>query len=239
MRSSLSSVVRSVLLEDMAPRGLRLDVNAGSSGTTGSSDSDADTGAGEPASGLSTDDSPITGVSPKNEEEWRKRVMDFALKHKDVPYAWGGQTPQAFDCSGFAWYVLKHSGLAPLLRRETSGEQMKLGSTIQQLQLRYGDLVGFTTKNGKPSHIGFYLSGTNYLSALGGDSTTTLTNPKFFKNRTKARVMEYDFIKDNRPKYYASLSKLIAERLKEDEKKNPVASAEQDQQKKGEEKKKA
>ena len=239
MRSSLSSVVRSVLLEDMAPRGLRLDVNAGSSGSSGTTGSDADTGAGEPASGMRPDDSPISGVSPKDEEAWRKRVMDFALRFKDVPYAWGGKTPQAFDCSGFVWYVLKNSGLTPLLERARSGDQMKLGSPIQQSQLRYGDLVGFTTADGTPSHIGFYLSGTKYLSALGGDGTTTLARPKFFNNGTKARVMEYDFTTDRRPKYYASLSDLIAKRLKEDEKKGPVASAEQDQQKKGEEKKKA
>ena len=244
MSTSLRSIVRLILREDTAAQQIGTNVYAGIRDVGRSqrdddddSDLDSDAEAGDTESGMRLDDSPITGVSPKDEEEWRKRVMDFALKYKDVPYEWGGQTPRAFDCSGFAWYVLKNSGLAPVLRRETSGQQMQLGRPISKEQLRYGDLVGFKTAQGAPSHIGFYLSGTKYLSALGGNSTTTLANPKLFKDGSRARVMEYDFTRDNRPQYYASLSNLIAKRLKEDEGKGLVASAEKDQQKKGEEKK--
>jgi len=235
MSSYLRGLVRSILHEDTAAQSVETDVYG--SQYQQDDDSGADADSGGIRSDPSSADSPITGVSPKDEEEWRKRVMDFALRYRDVPYAWGGQTPQAFDCSGFVWYVLKNSGLTPVMDRETSGEQMKLGSPIQKAQLRYGDLVGFKTAGGRPSHIGLYLSGTKYLSALGGDSTTTLANPRYFMDKSRARVMEYDFTRDKRPQYYASLSNLIAKRLKEDEGKGTVASAEKDQQKKGEEKK--
>jgi hypothetical protein len=228
MSSYLRDLVRSVLREDKAGTSFGFSVYGGEGGNLEATGEDAAPGA---------EDEQIPLASAKDEEEWRKRVVDFAMRYKNVPYVWGGSTPQGFDCSGFAWYVLKNSGLVPNLKRERSGEQMLLGKAISRGQLKRGDLVGFKNNKDEPSHIGFYLEGNMYLSALGGDASTTLENPKYFKDKSRARVMEYDFTRDNRTQYYASLSNLIAKRLKEDESKSMVASAENDQQKKGEEKK--
>lgn len=195
MRSSLSSVVRAVLLEDIATRGLRLDVKTDSAGGSGT--------LGEP--------------SDLDEEGWRNRVIAVARSVLDTPYTWGGESvAEGFDCSGLAWYVLKTSGLVPDLARETSDRQMALGTPISQGDLKLGDLVGFKLANGQPSHIGFYLGeGDRYISAAGGDQGTKMGKPPMRSGKTP-RVMEMGFEGDKREKYFASISNLIAKRIEAD-----------------------
>lgn len=237
MSTTLLRIVRAVLLEDTAPQqvGMRVYTDPDHTGNRDDSSFEDDEDDAEGVRGVD-DDTPL--ASAEDEDEWRKRIIDFAMRYKNVPYAWSGQTPQGFDCSGFAWYVLKNSGLMPSLERTASGQQMELGQPIRRGQLKMGDLVGFKNSSGSPSHIGFYLRDNMYLSALGGNQETTLANPRIFKDGSRARVMEYDFTRDDRTQYYASISGLIAKRLKEDEKdKGLVASAEKDKQKKDNDKK--
>lgn len=126
----------------------------------------------------------------ENYSERRRKVVQFALSLVGTPYVWGGEWPAktasgypygaqnhgGFDCSGFAWYVLraKASGWSPMNRPyagwdfpERSSSQMA-GATPRRQRLGYkelkpGDVVFFASggRDAKPSavyHAGIYIS---------------------------------------------------------------------------------
>ena len=41
-----------------------------------------------------------------SESDTRKAIVETAQTFKGVPYVYGAQSPQAFDCSGFVQYVI-------------------------------------------------------------------------------------------------------------------------------------
>ena len=132
----------------------------------------------------------LRGFKLQNYSERRRQVVQFALSLVGTPYVWGGEWPTVtpsgypygaqsaggFDCSGFAWYVLrkKSSGWSPMNRPyagwdfpERSSSQMA-GATPRRQRLGYkelkpGDVVFFASggRDAKPSavyHAGIYIS---------------------------------------------------------------------------------
>ncbi|NMM61633.1 glycoside hydrolase [Clostridium sp. P21] len=78
-------------------------------------------------------------------------IVAYASNFQGVPYAWGGNGPSSFDCSGFTCYVFAHFGIS--LPRIAS-EQQGVGQYVSRDQLQPGDLVFF----GSPAHhVGIYV----------------------------------------------------------------------------------
>ncbi|AWI07554.1 NlpC/P60 family protein [Clostridium drakei] len=78
-------------------------------------------------------------------------IVAYASTFQGVPYAWGGNGPSSFDCSGFTCYVFAHFGIS--LPRIAS-EQQGVGEYVSRDQLQPGDLVFF----GSPAHhVGIYV----------------------------------------------------------------------------------
>ncbi|MBC8081015.1 MAG: C40 family peptidase [Gorillibacterium sp.] len=71
-----------------------------------------------------------------------------------IDYVYGGTTTKGFDCSGFTMYIFNQFGID--LSR-SSREQAKTGKTVDQDNLRAGDLVFFETGGNGISHVGIYL----------------------------------------------------------------------------------
>lgn len=85
-------------------------------------------------------------------------IVDFARQHLTLPYRYGYTGPDAFDCSGFVYYVFKHFRLE--LPR-TSSDFTNLGKTIPISECKKGDIILFTgTKPGdqQVGHIGIVIS---------------------------------------------------------------------------------
>ncbi|MCI7077932.1 MAG: NlpC/P60 family protein [Veillonellaceae bacterium] len=90
------------------------------------------------------------------------QLLTTAKKYIGVPYQFGGDTPKAFDCSGYLQYVFAQNGMK--LPR-TADLQYKLGKSMTVGKLEAGDLVFFTTYEPGASHCGIYLGQGEFIHA--------------------------------------------------------------------------
>jgi cell wall-associated NlpC family hydrolase len=78
------------------------------------------------------------------------------------PYAWGGNGPGSFDCSGLTVWAWRQAGLT--LPR-TSYAQYLAGRPVSRSNVRAGDLVFFATNGPGASHVGIAISNSSFISA--------------------------------------------------------------------------
>lgn len=102
---------------------------------------------------VSRDDSATTKV---------RKIIQTAMRFVGVPYVFGGNGPNGFDCSGFTRFVYARGGIG--LPR-MADEQFGLGQPIPKAGLQPGDLVFFTTYTDGVSHVGIYLGEGKFISA--------------------------------------------------------------------------
>ncbi|MHB8893940.1 MAG: C40 family peptidase [Candidatus Geothermincolia bacterium] len=90
----------------------------------------------------------------------RVEVLNIALKELGKKYEWGGNGPDAWDCSG----LVKHSfeGVGVKLPRVTY-DQVKEGREVPRGKYEAGDLL-FFNHNG---HVGIYIGNGLMIHALG------------------------------------------------------------------------
>ena len=90
-------------------------------------------------------------------------VVAYAAQYLGRPYAWGGNGPNSFDCSGFVKYVYAHFGYT--LNR-TATAQLDNGVSVDRSELQPGDLVFFRYQTSKPvSHVGIYVGDGTFIHA--------------------------------------------------------------------------
>ena len=88
-------------------------------------------------------------------------IVRAARDYMGVRYVWGGDSPRAFDCSGFTRYVFGRYGIA--LPR-TAHEQAAVGDAPFPGDLRPGDLLFFSGGQGA-QHIAIYVGGDTIIHA--------------------------------------------------------------------------
>ncbi len=88
--------------------------------------------------------------------------MRVARAQIGKPYAWGGNGPGSFDCSGLTTYAYRAAGIS--LPR-TSHAQFGVGSRVSRGAVRAGDLVFFATNGPGASHVGIAISNGSFVSA--------------------------------------------------------------------------
>ncbi len=86
-------------------------------------------------------------------------IVGYAYKFLGVPYQWGGNGPNTFDCSGLTRYVYAANGIN--LPR-VAQDQMNKGTPVSNPQP--GDLVFFGS-GGYAYHVGIYVGNNSYLHA--------------------------------------------------------------------------
>ena len=91
-------------------------------------------------------------------------VLVHAISEIGKNYRWGGDSPQTgFDCSGLIQYVLEQAGVdIP----RTSFAQAAALPSVPLSRIRPGDLVFFNTMGQPFSHVGIYIGGQQFVSAL-------------------------------------------------------------------------
>ena len=92
-------------------------------------------------------------------EDVGARAAALAERLIGVPYRFGGDSPQGFDCSGLVWYVYRELGVAV---PRTAAEQRAAARHVDADDLKPGDLVFFYTP---ADHVGLYLGGGEFLHA--------------------------------------------------------------------------
>ncbi len=78
-------------------------------------------------------------------------MLTFAHKFTGLRYRRGGKTPKGFDCSGFTSYVYRQFGIS---LNASSRSQYKQGTSIENDNLRPGDLVFFGGRGGSKKVVG-------------------------------------------------------------------------------------
>lgn len=121
--------------------------------------------------GLSTTPASSGTAAPAGAD--RSAVITTAQKYMGVPYVWGGETPDGFDCSGFTQYVMKQNGITI---PRTAAEQFAAGTAVDKANLQVGDLIFFTTYKPGASHVGFYMGGGKFIHASSAAKAVTVSN---------------------------------------------------------------
>lgn len=100
------------------------------------------------------------------------KLIDTAHDVLGASYAWGGQTPAGFDCSGFIHYAYKAAGM-DMVRHNTIGYYSR-SHYVDKPQV--GDLVFFeNTYQSGISHVGIYIGNDEFIHA-GSSSGVTVAN---------------------------------------------------------------
>ncbi|MCX2967667.1 NlpC/P60 family protein [Streptomyces sp. TRM70308] len=87
-------------------------------------------------------------------------AYEAATTRAGMPYAWGAEGPNSFDCSGLIYWAYKQAGITV---PRTSQGQSSAGTRINSMSdLRVGDLVILRNDLG---HVGFYAGNGQMLHA--------------------------------------------------------------------------
>lgn len=87
------------------------------------------------------------------------QALNAARAQLGKPYAWGGNGPEAFDCSGLTVWAFKQVGVT--LPR-MAADQANLGQPVSFKDLQVGDLVFYYSPIG---HVGIFAGDGNMLDA--------------------------------------------------------------------------
>lgn len=118
-------------------------------------------GAPTPSGGSSSGRSPVFSTPHRHGTE---AAVSFAMAHLGDAYAWGGNGPHSWDCSGLVMAAYRTAGIS--LPR-VAADQYRATTPIAGGDLRRGDLV-FWSGDGSSSgihHVAIYLGNGQYLEA--------------------------------------------------------------------------
>ena len=102
---------------------------------------------------------PGPGSMPPPDRDVGSIVVNAALTRVGAPYAWGGNGPDAFDCSGLVVWAFHQAGLA--LPR-SSQALASGGQPVELDQMQPGDVISFFPD---ASHVGRYLGDSRMIHA--------------------------------------------------------------------------
>lgn len=100
---------------------------------------------------------PTTGFNPQTGE----KAVKTALAMIGRPYKYKGDSPEGFDCSGLVQYSYLTAGL------ELPHGTAALRNTTRPIgkELQKGDLLFFSERGKKFSHVGIYIGGDEFVHA--------------------------------------------------------------------------
>jgi cell wall-associated NlpC family hydrolase len=112
-----------------------------------------------------------------------RRVVPRGERYIGVPYVWGGETPQGFDCSGFVQYVYRAEGVRlPRTSRQMAGS----GFAVSRSEMAIGDLMLFAESGEPVSHVAMYAG-----------------NGRFIHSSSSGNGVRYDDLNSDRGRWYS------------------------------------
>ncbi|MVX64419.1 glycoside hydrolase [Clostridium chromiireducens] len=122
---------------------------------------------------------------PSDISDSTKKLIEDAEKYLKVPYLWGGESPDGFDCSGFMQYVFKAQGIdLPRI----SEEQQKFATTINMSEINPGDLV--FNKPSEATHVGMYIGNDMYIQASHSGDVVKISRLSKSSMKYAGRVLD-------------------------------------------------
>ena len=93
-----------------------------------------------------------------------QQIASFAQQYVGYPYAYAGEGPYAFDCSGFTKFVIQNTLGIDITHDMFT--QIGMGQSVGMNELQPGDLVFFAnTFRPGLSHAGIYIGGGQFVHA--------------------------------------------------------------------------
>ena len=93
-----------------------------------------------------------------------QEIASFAQQYVGYPYAYAGEGPYAFDCSGFTKFVIQNTLGIDITHDMFT--QIGMGQSVDMNELQPGDLVFFAnTFRPGLSHTGIYIGGGQFVHA--------------------------------------------------------------------------
>jgi cell wall-associated NlpC family hydrolase len=89
-------------------------------------------------------------------------IVVRAIAFLGTPYQFGGNGPDAFDCSGLVRYVHQELGIEV---PRTAAEQFRAAIAVELEQLEPGDLLFFRIKGDGVSHVAIYAGSGRFVHA--------------------------------------------------------------------------
>ena len=124
---------------------------------------------------------PVTAAGPASSAA--AVALSFALAQVGKAYAWGGNGPNSYDCSGLTTAAYKQAGIS--LPR-TSYAQFGVGTVVSLADLQPGDLVFYYSDI---SHVAMYIGNGRIVHAANpttGVATASVTSMPFEGGRRVA-----------------------------------------------------
>jgi len=140
------------------------------------------------ASGLAADGiaGPLTRIAafsgsvpaPSAPSPYAAAIADIALSQNGKPYAWGGNGPSSYDCSGLAYYAMTQAGFG-VSRLSSAGYSAV--SSWQRLNgtgsLKKGDLLFFRSDTSSHiGHMGIYTGHMQFIHASSGQGRVMISS---------------------------------------------------------------
>ena len=122
----------------------------------------------------------LSGVSVSSDVQ--SQVVKVALQYLGVPYVWGGESPQGFDCSGLTRYVFLQFGVN---LPHNAAMQFQLGMPVPRDQLQPGDLLFWGP--GNPHHVAIYAGNGRFIEAPTFGETVRVSTLTFDSDYAGAR----------------------------------------------------
>ncbi|MDP4179256.1 MAG: NlpC/P60 family protein [Bacillota bacterium] len=107
---------------------------------------------------------------------------------RNIPYVWGGNGPDNFDCSGFVIYVFAQAGLHPFNGTRVTNDMIHYGTTVSRDQLQPGDVIYFGTWD-NPHHVAIYMGDGMVIHAPHTGDVVRLANLSYFSDYLVAKRM--------------------------------------------------
>lgn len=126
---------------------------------------------------------PIT--LPSDISEQAKALIEESEKYLKVPYLWGGESPEGFDCSGLMQYVFR-SQEVDIPR--VSEEQQSFAKPISMAEIKPGDLV--FNKSSESTHVGMYIGDDMFIHAPHTGDVVKITKLSTSNMKYAGRVID-------------------------------------------------
>ncbi|HTS90155.1 MAG TPA: C40 family peptidase [Gemmatimonadales bacterium] len=109
-------------------------------------------------------------------------VIQTALDVMGMPYRWGDQGEEGFDCSGLIRYAFaKHGITLPRRSIDQAREGLEVGRDVDAL--RPGDVLTFATTGSQVSHVGLYIGDGKFIHSASEGVQISVLSPEDVSGR--------------------------------------------------------
>lgn len=124
----------------------------------------------------------------------RQNIEYVAMSYLGVPYRYGGQSKNGFDCSGLVCHIYYEATGIKLLH--STKEHYRSSVEIPPVETLTGDLVFFTINRSFPDHVGLMLNKKEFIHAskLKGVIISSLDDKYYRKRFLSIRRLKRDLI---------------------------------------------